>query len=180
MSRAPRPSGPPPHDPPFPGMAVGWSTCALCDEDLWRAQSLAIGACLSCRLMVRNGALDAILWAPVVGYERRYEVSTEGEVRGFRTKRRLAIDRSGRYLRVTLDGTRFYLHDVVMAAFVGPKPFGQMVLHRDDDGRNPRLPNLSYGSGAENCADAIRNGKRTATRTQTEAGDRRSEKGSPP
>jgi hypothetical protein len=101
-----------------------------------------------------------VLWVPAVGYEGRYQVSSEGEVRSARSRPRLAIDHSGKYDRVSLDGRRLYLHDVVIESFVGPKPMGQLVLHRDVDGHNPRLPNLSFGDHAENFADARRNGRR--------------------
>ena len=71
------------------------------------------------------------------------------------------FNHSGRYARVTIGGRRRYLHDVVIESFCGPKPMGQLVLHRNDDGHDPRLPNLSYGTHAENHADAVRNARRT-------------------
>ena len=43
-----------------------------------------------------------------------------------------------------------YVHRLVLAAFVGPCPQGQEVLHKDDDPTNNRLDNLRYGSHAEN------------------------------
>ena len=157
---SPQPSTPQPPSIPLPGMPRPDDGCRLCGVELWRPESVLTETCLECRCLIRNGAIDAILWMPVVGYEGHYEVSSEGEVRSPRSRRRLSIDRSGKYDRVSLDGTRSYLHDIVMSAFVGPKPLGQMVLHRDDDGHNPRLPNLSFGDHAENHADYRRNNRK--------------------
>lgn len=131
------------------------SRCQLCSCVL--APGNASDCCRECQHLIRNGAIDAVLWTPVVGFEGRYEVNSEGEVRDARTKHLLPVDHSGRYDRITLGGRRRYLHDVVMASFVGAKPDGLLVLHRDDDGHNPRLPNLSYGTYAENADDAKRN-----------------------
>ena len=153
----PQPSGPQPYDIPLPDMPRPDDGCRLCGTELWRPISVMTETCMECRWGIRNGSIDAILWLPVVGYETRYQVSSEGEVRSTRSRRRLSIDHSGRYARVTLDGRRFYAHDIVMAAFVGPKPLGQMVLHRNDDGHDPRLANLSFGDHSENHADYRRN-----------------------
>ncbi|MGO9032216.1 hypothetical protein [Mycobacterium sp.] len=131
------------------------SRCELCDCIL--APATTSNCCRECTLLIRNGAIDAVLWVPVVGFEGRFEVSSEAQVRDARTLRLVPIDHSGRYDRVTLGGRRRYLHDVVMGSFVGAKPIGQLVLHRDDDGHNPRLPNLSFGTYAENHADWRRN-----------------------
>lgn len=134
------------------------SRCGLCDCEL--APANTTNCCAECALLIRNGAIDAVLWTPVVGFEGRFEVSSEADVRDARTKRLVPIDRSGRYDRVTLGGRRRYLHDVVMASFVGAKPIGLLVLHRNDDGHDPRLPNLSFGTYAENHADWRRNNNR--------------------
>jgi hypothetical protein len=136
------------------------SRCAICGCEL--SPTNTIDVCAEDVLLIRNGAIDAVLWTAIPGFGGRYEVSSEAEVRDARTKRLLPIDHSGRYDRVTLGGRRRYLHDVVMGSFVGAKPLGQLVLHRDDDGHNPRLPNLSFGDHVENHADYRRN-KRNET-----------------
>jgi hypothetical protein len=38
---------------------------------------------------------------------------------------------------------------LVARAFLGPKPPGTVVLHRDDDPENNRVENLRYGRSAE-------------------------------
>lgn len=112
-------------------------------------------------------------WLPVVGYEKFYEVSDLGRVRSFdRTRRngrftrgvmlRPGPQRKG-YLTVNLcdaDSQRSgRVHQLVMSAFVGPTPVGLEVLHRNDIPGDNRLSNLYYGTRAENCDEAFRNGK---------------------
>ena len=86
---------------------------------------------------------------------------------------------------------RWWVHQLVLLAFVGPCPSGQECLHRNDIGNDNRLSNLRYGTRFENQADALANGryplgedrpmaKRTneevrAIRAAAEAGVRRKE-----
>lgn len=53
-----------------------------------------------------------------------------------------------------------YLHRLVAAAFLGPCPDGQEVLHGDGNPANNRLDNLSYGTRTNNAADQLRHGTR--------------------
>jgi hypothetical protein len=46
----------------------------------------------------------------------------------------------------------------VLAAFVGPRPNGQLIRHVDGNAKNNQLGNLSYGTQIENMADALRHG----------------------
>lgn len=119
-------------------------------------------------------------WRPVVGWEDRYEVSEFGRIRSrdmlvgargggtaLRRGRTLVqIPKQGRYLAVTMtarDGTRaqMMVHDIVAAAFVGPKPAGLLTLHFDDDKANNAASNLRYGTHLDNSADKRRNGNAT-------------------
>lgn len=125
-------------------------------------------------------------WRPVVGLATLYEVSSFGRVRstdrvrrqpiGFGPNPRTIVARhlkgkllipskvkSGGYLSVALsDGAsgvrRRKVHQLVLAAFVGPCPRGLMPLHGDGNPTNNRLTNLRYGSAVENIADAKRHG----------------------
>jgi len=121
-------------------------------------------------------------WLPVVGYEGLYEVSDHGNVRSLdRWHQRPASRRNpepwrrlypGQRLTPSPDGRgyqRVTLHNkgrkvalvnwLVLEAFVGPRPWGGCSLHGDDDKSNNRLPNLRWGSQAENTRDAVRNVK---------------------
>ena len=100
------------------------------------------------------------LWKPAVGHSG-YEVSSLGRVR--------SLHRGGRILRpgtasngyptVALGrGKTRTLHSLVAEAFIGARPTGQVVRHKDGDRKNPRASNLIYGTRAENIKDAVAHG----------------------
>jgi hypothetical protein len=112
-------------------------------------------------------------WLPVVGWEGLYAVSDLGHVRSFhggkgKGKRggllRLGVaGRTNRHLRVVLHKDRKrttrLVHQLVMEAFVGPRPDGQEVCHGPGGALDNRLVNLSYGTRAKNCGpDKVRDG----------------------
>lgn len=108
-------------------------------------------------------------WRPVVGWEGDYEVSNLGRVWSCpvgtpRTGRilRHAVNPGG-YPSVTLSRrgkvkTR-PIHQLVLAAFAGPRPAGKDVIrHLDGDPTNNLLGNLAYGTQSENAQDSLRHG----------------------
>ena len=116
------------------------------------------------------------MWAPVVGFEGLYEVSSEGRVRGLERKgadgRRVRsrelpgtlCGSTGARLAVTLSSSsgakvRRYIHHLVLEAFVGPRPQGMVGRHADDQAENNALSNLSWGTVSENNYDLVANGK---------------------
>jgi hypothetical protein len=106
------------------------------------------------------------VWRPVPGLEG-YAVSTYGRVR------RLARDKPTRlpqlelkqrripsgYLAVDLGprGARrtCYIHNLVLLAFVGPRPDGHQGCHNDGDKDNNQLENLRWDTPAGNNADKV-------------------------
>lgn len=50
------------------------------------------------------------------------------------------------------------VHQLVLEAFVGPRPEGMYGLHWDDDKNNNRLANLRWATPSENMMDQVRNG----------------------
>ena len=50
---------------------------------------------------------------------------------------------------------------LVADAFIGPRPLGMLVLHKNDIRDDNRARNLRYGTHKENVADSFRNGGRT-------------------
>jgi hypothetical protein len=64
------------------------------------------------------------------------------------------------YPHVSLGGVkkRRYLHNLVLEAFVGPRPKGQVTRHLDGDKTNNTLSNLQYGTVSENMADRVMHG----------------------
>jgi len=116
-------------------------------------------------------AFQAEQWRPVPGAPG-YEVSDQGRVRSvprvvlrsngspFTVKGcilRPQVKRSG-HLKVELRAGSRQVHEVVLSAFVGPRPDGMECLHGNGDPADNRLTNLRWGTRKENVADAIRHG----------------------
>ena len=118
------------------------------------------------------------MWKDIPGWEDRYQVSADGGIRSkdmpcragqggtaVRKGRELAlVVKGGRYLCVTLTSAtgarkQCFVHDLVLLAFVGPKPEGLLVRHLDDNNRRNQLSNLAYGTHTENMADKAKHGK---------------------
>lgn len=64
------------------------------------------------------------------------------------------------YLRVTLSekckqSTRA-IHQLVLEAFIGPKPKGKQCRHLESNKQNNNLNNLCWGTGFENQQDAVK------------------------
>lgn len=113
------------------------------------------------------------IWKSIDGYPA-YEVSNLGRVRSYFLKGRISkvsdepqrILKGGRtkcsYWVVTLIGdsgprTRF-IHQLVAEAFIGPRPEGYFVCHKDDNKDDNRASNLCYGTPQDNTNQAIENG----------------------
>lgn len=106
-------------------------------------------------------------WRPSLA--PNYEVSSLGRVRRSAPGRKTYAGRvmkqqmqGGNYftVRPTVDGRNviFYVHDLVAAAFVGPRPMGAIVNHKDTDKTNNVASNLEYTTHAGNMAHAAENG----------------------
>lgn len=105
-------------------------------------------------------------WRPVRGYEGRYEVSDEGQVRSLVTDRVLRPGLTSRgYPSVNLyDGSSpkqprsYTVHTLVCAAFIGPRISGLTVNHIDGDKTNNAVSNLELVTMSENIRHAIETG----------------------
>lgn len=114
------------------------------------------------------------VWRPVPGFEDHYEVSACGQVKriapastpdgrghgGTRLGRVLKpAQTSSGYLTVSLfvrgKSTPTLVHRLVTAAFLGPRPDGHEVNHRDGDKRNNVVANLEYVTRAQNVRHAF-------------------------
>lgn len=115
-------------------------------------------------------------WRPLVGFEERYEVSDDGQIRS----RDLLVKRGPggtylkpgqvlrpdskryghRYVVLKVDGkpTHMHVHRAVLTAFVGPCPDGMECRHLDGNAANNNLSNLAWGTPTENRRDIIRHG----------------------
>lgn len=100
------------------------------------------------------------LWKPVVGFED-YQVSDLGNVRSHKNGNERLLKQQLHdfgHLRVTLSdgqGTvrRLYVHCLVADAFIGPKPEGNVVRHKNDVKSDNRAANLHYGTKSQNGLD---------------------------
>lgn len=94
-----------------------------------------------------------------------YDVSSHGRVRRGSLVRKLSADKKG-YLSVVLwDGDRhkkFSIGRLVAAVFIGNRPDGCVVRHRNGDNSTNNVENLCYGTPSENEADKIEHGTRLA------------------
>lgn len=102
-------------------------------------------------------------WKPIPGYEDRYEASAEGKIRNRRTGRLLKphLTHDG-YPRLTLYGQDakclYTVHVLVAATFLGPRPEGYQIDHKDGNKLNAAVTNLEYVTSAENNKRATKNG----------------------
>lgn len=121
-------------------------------------------------------------WRAIEGYEDAYAVSDHGRVkslgrfvdakfgsRRFQPEQLLSPGRTkSGHLMVRLcrnaKGTSYTVHRLVLFAFVGPPAPGHVCLHRDGDHTNNTLPNLHWGTPAENVQDQVAHGVHQAAR----------------
>jgi len=117
------------------------------------------------------------IWKPVVDFEDIYQVSDRGNVRSISRKVRYADGRIRYYPAVVRakrlvagypavdlkrDGKRVtaYVHHLIAEAFIGPRPPGKQVAHRDGRSHRSVLSNIRYATPKENDADKIGHGTR--------------------
>lgn len=105
------------------------------------------------------------IWKPIEGFSETHEVSNSGEVR------RIVPGKTGQrpgllspvllkigYYRYTLyrggKYNQIYAHALVSAAFLGPRPAGFQVNHKNGVKTDNRVRNLEYVSHQENMRHA--------------------------
>lgn len=105
---------------------------------------------------------DDEVWEPIPGTYRRYSASTHGRIRNDRTGRVLkpcVADYAGVSLSLTRGRqTSLKVHRLVARTFIGKRPRGKQVNHRDGNPLNNRPDNLEYVTCRENIAHAMRLG----------------------
>jgi len=111
-----------------------------------------------------------IEWRPIPGWEGYYEASSKGAIRSVdrvvvRGKRTLRLSGSPRVPKVGKNGylyTSLYrsseasystVHRLVALTFLGPRPVGHDVCHRNGVRSDNRVENLYYGTRSENNRD---------------------------
>lgn len=122
------------------------------------------------------------IWKDIPGFEGRYQVSDQGRVKSLRHPVQISPGKDGRkgYVKYvserilspgtggnpgagkhasvsfSLKGRTYSVHQLVMLAFVGPRPEGMEVCHSNGNGLDNRLENLRYDTRVENCRDIFR------------------------
>lgn len=104
------------------------------------------------------------IWKPVIGYGGRYQVSNIGRIlhTKYGHKNPTKVDN---HLAVSLskngESKLFYVHRLVLDAFVSKRPQNSECRHLDGNGANNRVDNLIWGSAKENSQDRIDHGAST-------------------
>lgn len=108
-------------------------------------------------------------WLPIPGFDG-YEVSNQGRVRSLirnRVHMMTATPNHDGYPRVHIGGRSTpnqFVHQLVLAAFVGPRPEGMIARHLNGDPTDNRPENLAWGTHSENNYDAVRHGTHSEAR----------------
>lgn len=117
-------------------------------------------------------------WLPVLGWEGFYEVSDMGRVRSIERVVECSNGRKQpvkakvlvggrraknpyRFVALSSPGREREQKNVsalVLEAFVGPRPAGQLARHLNDVKDDDRLENLAWGTVSENAYDRVNNG----------------------
>jgi len=107
-------------------------------------------------------------WKTISG-NNNYEISTHGRIKRIKAGRGAKV---GKILNPTLDGAGYLIvslyknnkrnidrvHQLTAFHFIGKRPSGYQINHKDCNKKNNRLRNLEYCTPLENTRHAIRHG----------------------
>jgi hypothetical protein len=119
------------------------------------------------RLPLKPASEDEEVWLPIPGYEGRYYVSNFGRIRSDVSRLmpgrilKMCVSNTGYfYVRLWKNGREkvHFTHALVAAAFLGPRPVGLLVNHKDGSKLNNRPENLEYVTRSENIQHAFDTG----------------------
>lgn len=115
---------------------------------------------------------NEIIWLPVIGYERLYEVSSDGRVRSLNYRgtkgkvEEINQELCKGYLQVKLYKEKVrqgeYVHRLVSKAFISNPNNLPQVNHIDEDKTNNKVSNLEWSSVKDNSNHGTRNQRRSA------------------
>lgn len=107
--------------------------------------------------------LESEEWRNIPGFPG-YQASNIGRVRSVKiTVLKCRPGRNPAYFSVSLQrkghkAVSRGIHQLVASAFIGPRPSGMLVNHKDTNKRNNRFPNLEYRTHQGNAQHASENG----------------------
>ena len=112
-------------------------------------------------------------WKDIPNYEGVYQVSNLGRIRSldrYVTRGKSGFFKEGQIQKLQNNGNgylykqlkykgnykNFYIHRLVLMVFVGKRPDGMVICHKDGDITNNELSNLRYDTPLENNIDQFR------------------------
>lgn len=98
-------------------------------------------------------------WFDIPGFNGAYQASRDGYIHTIATGLVRKGHRSGNgYLTVSLHRKTYSVHSLIAITFLGERPEGKEVCHRNGDRRDNRIGNLYYGTRSDNMKDAVKHG----------------------
>jgi len=101
-------------------------------------------------------------WRDVVGYEGLYKVSDDGRVWSHKRNKVMRGSCRRGYRRICLTNKRrkksYFIHKLLLIAFVGPNPEGMQTCHNNGIRDDNRLDNLRWDTPKNNEKDKLRHG----------------------
>lgn len=115
------------------------------------------------------------IWKDIPDYEGVYQVSNLGRIRSldrYIKRGKSGFFKEGQIQKLQNNGNgylykqlkhkgkhrNFYIHRLVSMVFIGERPDGMMICHKDGDTTNNNLDNLRYDTPLENNIDQFRHG----------------------
>lgn len=108
------------------------------------------------------------IWKDIKNYDGIYQISNKGRVKRIdKFSKKLEhgcflkpnITDKG-YLSVKLIKNTFFVHKLICEAFLGERPVGLQINHKDCDKKNNSVENLEYVTQTQNMQHAKKNGLR--------------------
>lgn len=121
--------------------------------------------------------MEKEIWKDIPDYKGVYQVSNLGRIRSldryvkrgksgfFKEGQIQKLQNNGNgylYKQLKHEGKHrnFYIHRLVLMVFIGERPDGMVICHKDGDTTNNNLDNLRYDTPLENNIDQFRHGAR--------------------
>lgn len=119
--------------------------------------------------------MEKEIWRDIPDYEGIYQVSNLGRIKSldryvkrgksgfFKEGQIQKLQNNGNgylYKQLKHEGRHrnFYIHRLVLMVFIGERPDGMVICHKDGDTTNNNLNNLRYDTPLENNIDQFRQG----------------------
>ena len=108
--------------------------------------------------------MDQEIWKDIPGYEHFYKISDKGNIKSCRKPDRLMkiriVGAGYQQVKFSVKGIakEFKVHKLVMETFLGPRPFGYQINHKNGIKTDNSFNNLEYVTAKENQRHAIAHG----------------------